>query len=517
MSVRDYTLAADWSGDGTFTGTLEDVTSYALDDPVLRVGYGRDTAQATSPMAAGKLAFGLNNTGNEFGPESTTSAIAGLVEEGRPVKFSFNGLVLFDGLIDDIDVTHVGAKRFTADCSDLWGRLSSQNLSTPLYRGVRTGTAIGYVLDAVGWTGGRDLDPGATLIPWWWLEDVDAAAAIEDLVASEGPPATTYIENGTFCFRDRHARILDSASNTVQATFSHAVPAGSRPGTLKILKGATYDRQMAGIANTVSWLVEQRAPQERQVVWSTEDTYTLASGETIEIKVVPEDPFLDATTPVEGTDYTLRSGAVVVWLTRTSGQSVTIVVRASAPSVLAGMALRALPVPVARTVKVEAEDSQSVARRGRRAWQGEAKWANVEDARAIAQRIVATYAANRPTVTITIAYAPGMPGGSTYLTQIQNRRIGDRVRIILDSLGVDDEFWVERLEHEIVKLGALHKLTLGCQIAGADQPAAVFTFDVAGRGFNDGVFGISGIDDPDTVLTFDGGSGHRFNEGVFAT
>jgi hypothetical protein len=44
-----------------------------------------------------------------------------------------------------------------------------------MYAGIRTGDAVHRVLDAVGWPADlRDIDPGATVMPWWWLDDVEA-------------------------------------------------------------------------------------------------------------------------------------------------------------------------------------------------------------------------------------------------------------------------------------------------------------------------------------------------------
>lgn len=525
MTVRGYTLAVDWSQDGTYTGTLEDITTGArlAEDPTLHVAYGRDTAQALSPMAAGKLTFGINNEDRAFSPENTASAIAGDVEPGRAVRLQYSGTTLFEGVVEDIEVDHTDpGRKVTVECLDAWGRPGAEKLSTPVHTGVRTGDAINLILDAIGWpTAARDIDPGATVINWWWAEGDDAATAVEKLVNSEGPPAGAWVEGGTFVYRDRHHRILNTASLTSQASFSHANPAGSRPGTLKILGGAEYDRGMANIINTVTFPVEVRRHAATGVVWSTDDTFSMTDGETIEIEAQADDPFLNAIVPVDGTDFTTSPGAVEVWLSRDSGQAVTIFVKAvGGPATIVGMALRAQALTVARTTKVHVEDSVSRGKFGVRTWEREAPWCGVEDARAVAQRIVAVYAEARPTVTVQVAITPTgshpVIGKVAYTSQITGRRISDRVTIAIDELGLDEDFFVEHIEHDVKKLGALHVLTLGCQVARPEQPANVFTFDVAGLGFNDGVFGLSGIDDPDSVFVFDGGSGHRFDEGAFA-
>jgi hypothetical protein len=46
--------------------------------------------------------------------------------------------------------------------------LRGQTISTSVYQSIRTGEAINVILDTWGWpTALRDLDPGATVIPFW--------------------------------------------------------------------------------------------------------------------------------------------------------------------------------------------------------------------------------------------------------------------------------------------------------------------------------------------------------------
>jgi len=44
-----------------------------------------------------------------------------------------------------------------------------------------------------------------------------------------------------------------------------------------------------------------------------------------------------------------------------------------------------------------------------------------------------------------------------------------------------------------------------------------FTFDVVGKGFDQGVFCGQGVDDPDTVFIFDDPQQGQFDFGVFGT
>ncbi|MEU4772971.1 hypothetical protein [Micromonospora sp. NPDC023644] len=521
MAVRGYRLGVDWSRRGTYAGTLEDVSSYVLDEPVLTVAYGRDTSQASTDTSAGKLTAGLRNDGRQFSPENTSSPIAGRVVPGTPVELTVTQAssgalrTLFAGVIDDLDADpSAAAHDVTVDCLDAWGRPGAERLSTPVYSGLRTGAAIGLVLDAIGWRGGRDIDPGATLMPWWWEEGTDAATAVSRIVASEGPPAIAYVDGGTFVFRDRHHRLMRAASQTSQATFSHRVPAGSGPASeLKVLKGSfTYNHGLKAIANVADFSVDQRQPGTLARVWETDQPFTLAAGESLPITVQGHEPFVGAVAPVEGVDYELRYGSVTVSLSRTSGQSITLFVTAGgAGALLTRLAVRAYPLAVARTVRVVEEDPSSVGTYGRQTWPGEVPWASVYDARAIAARIVATYATARPVVTFRIANLD-----DAYLTQILTRRISDRVTVRNDVLGVNASFIIERISHTIRKLGLIHEVELACEVVEPSQPSNVLTFNVAGKGFDQGAFGVNGIDNPSNMFTFNA-VGKGFNQGVFAT
>jgi hypothetical protein len=401
-------------------------------------------------------------------------------------------VVLFEGVIDDhdVDLDHP-AKAYTARCLDAWGRPAGEKLSTPLYRGIRTGDAIGLVLDAAGWTGGRDIDPGTTAMPWWWAEDDDAASAIEKLVDSEGPPAIAYVWGGVFVFRDRLHRLTRTASQTSQADFTNVIlPAGSGPvGAFKIEEGSfRHDQGQKHIVNAVSFTVEERRAVDPGMVWETDDPVVVPASSSTVLHVQTSDPFYDAIVPATGIDYVVESGsAPTVTLSRTSGRSLVInLAGGGSQAVIRGMRLRATSVPVARSVKVTAEDAGSITdNQGRRTWGRDVPFANAYDAQAIADRIIATWADARPRIVFTIA---AMYWDPATREQVLERAISDRVTVRDDDTGTDADFVIERVEHRIRKLGMVHRLTLWCQQADPAGAPNFFTFGVSGKGFTDGVF-----------------------------
>lgn len=520
MSVRGYTVAFDWSQAGVFNRTGEDVSSRVQKGDI-EVSYGRNMDGGVMLSAtSGSAGVALNNQDRYLSPENTSSPLTGKIIPGRGAliqKMSPTGQLytLLSGTLDTYKISADPARTFSAQILDGWGQPGAEKLSTPLYSGIRTGAAINVVLDAINWTGPRDIDAGATLMPWWWEEGNDANTAIDRIVASEGAPAIACVEGGAFVFRDRHHRLLNSRSQTPQATCTHIEPAGSGPvGDLKIERDTwDYDHGINNIANSAIFAVDIRGPGMNGEVWTTEDAITIASGATMVQTVQSSDPFFNAITPEIGTDIQLQSGTVSsVSLSRDSGQSTVLSITCSADTVITRLALRATPVPIRRTVVVSASDPSSIGIFKTKSWPDEANpvWAGPYDAQAIATRIVATYANYRPVIRFTV-YAIN----DTYLAKLLDLKISDRVTVRHDPTGVNRDFMIERKAHRITGLHQ-HRVTLWCVATEPVQPANAFTFDVAGKGFDQGLFAVEGIDNAASMFRFDT-AGQGFDQGLFAT
>jgi hypothetical protein len=309
-------------------------------------------------------------------------------------------------------------------------------------------------------------------------------------------------------FRDRHHRITRTRSVVSQATFSEsAEPKFSAP--------LSYDHGWRDIINTVTFSVEERGRDAQlSAVWTGDRSYSLSDGQTIQVTAQAADPFLSAVTPVAGIDYQLRVGFVHVSLSRTSGQSTTISIRATGgPAVIDSLQLRAYSVPILRTTVVEAVDSTSAQQYGTRTYPYEVPWAGVNDAQAIADMILAQRAQRLPIVSIRIVCGETTPDAR--LVAALARDLSDRVTIVEPQTGLAADFWVEQIQHSIDR-GKVHEIVLGCEKIPT-QPTNVFTFDVAGRGFNDGRFGVRGLDDGTLIFRFDDPVTGKFGTGVFGT
>lgn len=523
MVVRGYQIGCDWSRQDHYTGVLEDATHYVEKAPDIVVSWGRSDAQATQDSTAGKLTFNLINQSRQFSPENTASPIYGKVLPGTPVRFQATNPIgdgittLFKGPIDtlDVDPNAVG-KDVSVSCLDGWGTPGDTLLTTQVWQGLKTGLLIHKILDLIGWPlANRSINEGYTYIPYWWLDGVDAATAVNDLVHSEGPPAIAYVQAGVFYFRDRLHRLTSPKSVSTQATFTHIQPAGSGPGgDFKILKGSfNYNHGLNRIVNSAEIDVVQRLPRDRQVVWSADDPITLNANEVQTFTVSSGDPFIDLQAPDPNAtvnsdveypgDYMLTSGSVSFSFDRLSGASVTLTITAGGGGAYLsdGIRVRGTPLTVGQTRKYSVTDQGSVNTFGSNSWDGNAPWAYFYDADAITRKIVAVYGQARPSVTFDIADV-----NNAHLGRILVTEISDRITIRNDEMGLNSDFMVEQITHTVQQLGIVHRMTLGCQVVDPVQPTNAFIFDTATplvNGFNNGRFGVDGISDGSALFMFD--------------
>lgn len=468
-----YETHIDWNNDGDYDDANENVSTRinTRNTPVV-IQYGRDQARSLSPMAIGRAQFHLTNTSRDYSPENTSSPLVGNLRPGRRVRVrathNSNTYTLYLGRTDEFSIAPAISDQlaeFTA--LDGLADIAAVSVSTEIFQVIRSGEAIGKILDACGWTAGRDLDAGASVFPFWWEDGTDGLSAVKNVLASEGPESIVYIgPSGEFVFRDRHHRLMRSASITSQATFSATgvEPLFSDP--------FGYDAGWREVVNTVNTEVTERVVDSvLSEVYSDTRLRNLGLGETLSVLVKLSDPVMNAVVPVSGTDFTTLSGTVSVALSRTSGQSIEIQIRGTTAAQIEGLKLRANRVASASTVKIAATDAGSISVYGVRALSYDAPWVSVNDAVGVLQRLVLQRAERLPVVQLNIVGA-----NATRLTQQLARDLSDRVTVIESGTGLDADFYIEQIKHEIDT--AIHTTTFGCEKVVANVTGA-FVLDIS--------------------------------------
>jgi hypothetical protein len=499
--AAQYKVYVDWAANGTFADGGDDVTARVLDGRTpVSMQYGRDQSRALSPGQPGQARFELDNRSRDYSPENASSSLAGKVLPGREVRIdAINGgttTSLYRGNLDDFTLKpDLTERSIDVSCLDGLGRLRGTTISTSMYQGLRTGEAVHKLLDAAGWpTTLRDIDQGATVMPYWWIDSADAYEALQQLVDSEGPYAiATCNGSGQLVFRDRHHRIQRTRSVTSQSTWRTK---GAEP---LVGSPASYDHGWKDIINSVSWDVPLRAPApEPSVLWTAQSRITIAAGETAAIVAKGSSPFVQAFVPQVGTDYTTVD-LVSVSMPKTSGESTTIYLTAStgAPATVDGLQVRGYALTTVATAVVGDQDS-SVSRYGVRTSTAlrQPVWAGMYDTQAIVALTLAQRAERLPTISVSMVSA-----NAARLAQQLGRDLSDRVHVVEPETGLDADCWVEQIQHSIGQGGLEHRTTFGLEKAPAQTTGALVLGSATLGLLGAGKLARRGFADPASILT----------------
>jgi len=487
MANATYVYSVDWSGDGTFTGNGENVTARVMSTPAVTVRYGRDQSRALAPITPGSAAFELDNTSRDYSPENGSSPLVGLIAPARESRIvaTLSGVsyTLWRGHLDEFDIDATpGDRRLKVTNIDVLADLNSSTISTPIFTGIRTGTAINNILDALGWTGGRDIDPGSTVIPYWWEEGTNAWDAILKVIHSEGPPAFVAVDaaTGAFLYRDRAHRLVRTASKAVQTTFRDK---GSDP---RFSWPLGYDAGWRDVINSVTFNVATRVPTDPAVVWKSETPIDLGPRESRNVIMKTDSPLLKLS--YLKWDPTGIGAFAVAW-SRISGEAsaVTLTETAGGVARIDGLQMVGTLIPVSVTTQVKVEDSASIAKYGRKTYPNDAPWADVNDATAVANLVTIKRSERLPIASVRLT-----GGTEAILSQQLARDLSDLVMVVDAETGLNDPFYIEQIQHSISGGGAGNRMletVFGCEKVGpaTDDPATVFTFDSSA--FDVGTFG----------------------------
>lgn len=465
MPAPSYQFSIDWDNSGTFTGTGEDISARVLDAQGFTCERGRDQLRSLNPPAAGKADLGsIDNRSRDYSTENTSSPLAGKLLPGRRARAQATHLSttynLWAGIVDDIE-QHPEDKTVAIPLLGTLSRLAGQTVTTQLYQSITTDAAIGHILDAVGWPAGeRSLQTGQTTLLWWWLDGADAFDAIAALVNTEGPGAAVYEDGRGYCvFENRHNRLTTARCTTSQATFrdSGTAPWHTRP--------FAFAANLKQVINTVSLPVNVRTVQGFAPVWQLSQPLIVPPGTTVTIVATASEPFLNAVTPEDGTDYTVTSGSLAsVTTDRLSGLSVAISLTGGASeATVTGLQLRAqllakTELRVASTVDVSA----SVAKYGTKTYE-DAIWPEIDinTAQDFANAIALAYREPRAAATITVEGVD-----DTHRTQCLAREISDRITVVEAQTGLNADMMIEWIGHAVGNAGRSHVTQFGCEKAG---------------------------------------------------
>jgi hypothetical protein len=448
FDISDYYVLVDWDNNGNFTGTYDDIST-----DVKSISYSRGKSDELGNADVGQLSITLNNADGKYTPGYGGVISANLLPK-RPIKVSYGTATfkpLFYGFIEEIvPHPHLSEQDCIITAVDGLDFLSRHDMATVLRKSALTGTIHGYILDDAGWSATmRTIDAGQDTVPYWYGSDVKARFAQEEIDDSE--QGFSYISgNGYFNFEDRWHR-SSATHQTSQGTFSNT------------MAQITYSLNPKNVYNIVKVTVTPWELQAEAELWRLEETPSIAVGDT-QVWWGDSQYFVDAwVTPVATTDYTANSLATGLGTDMTADIAITttkfaktiklsIINNGTVPAFITLLKARGTWYDDQTKVTRKAEDTTSQTAYQKRTYELDAKYtADAEHAQEYASYAVGKFKNPRAELSMGI-----MNQDSATLLQILSREISDRITVANTKLGVNADYFIDYMEHDISMSGLLH-------------------------------------------------------------
>lgn len=430
-----------------------EITDDWREDSMFRLSRGLDPVQPGLPPRASDASFNLDNVAGTYDPPTNP------VGQGKYVQAYWGKdatmFPLWYGVVDKPKhKPMLGQESIDIPCVGPFTRLTGKPplghgpLSTAVYILNRTDEILEIILDAINWPADlRLLDEGEVILAYWWAEGKDPWTAMLEIINAEGPTACAYEDaDGNFVFKNSLFATEDTRANTSQATLSDEVGAA-----IQIARPFDYDNGQDHVVNYARWEQQTRIIEgSDSVVWSHPDEVVLGPNETIVfgVSTTTGDPFTSTIALDEGTDYVITGGSLTdISLGRLSGQVVPLTITAGLGGcVLEFVQVRAYLMPVTTTtIYVNTTGSPLDTGIVQQPFVGPT-YPGVFEEFIISNinNMVAMWSSGRPIVTVTLVTING-----DVLDQQIAREIYDRVTVVETKLGIDEDFWIAAIKHEI--------------------------------------------------------------------
>jgi len=450
-----YFIEVDWNNDGDFIDAYDDLTINAKS-----VHYSRGKSDELGKAEVGQLSVTLNNADGLYTPSNSGGNLYGSLLPKRTIKVYYSGsgsdYPLFYGYIEEIiPHPHLEEQDCIITATDGLDFLSRNDMSTALYKDTLTGTIHGYILDDAGWSATmRTLDNGQDTVPYWYGHAVKSRFAQEEIDDSE--QGFSYVNgSGYFIFEDRHHRST-STHQTSQATFDNT------------MSNITYSLNPKNIYNIAKATVTPFELQSEAELWRLDETPSIPAGETLvwwgEASISGTPVFVDAwVTPASTTDYTANSQSDGGGTDMTSDISITtskfaetiklsIINNGSVLTYITLLKARGTYYDTLTKVTRKAEDSTSQTNYQKRTLEFNGKYmSDASQAQDLVDYSIGKFKDPRPELSMAIVNKD-----ATNLAQLLGRKISDRITVVNTNLGINDDYFIDYMEHDISLGGKWH-------------------------------------------------------------
>ena len=323
FSTLLWGIEIDWNGDGNFTNEADRTVAFFSSRG--REFYLRSSGEGFEPIGRGFAFIQFNNSDGRYDVFNTSSPLSPDVKPGKDVKISVRHKTagakqaVFYGIIDDIQPVGYGLDaRVIIKALDGWAFLRDRKTSVIVQQDIKTGAAIDKVLDDVNWPTrwGRSVGVSADTIPFWWVDNRNAALELHELIESEFG-VLTIAADGKMTFRGRWTQDASVKSLTQS----------------DLLQDISVPQPWETVRDIIRINVFPRLQKTAVELWKLQETPApfLAKGESLTVwaQFTFEDrtvAAINVITPVSGTDFTLNAESDGSGVDLSSGGTVAITV-----------------------------------------------------------------------------------------------------------------------------------------------------------------------------------------------
>lgn len=448
-----WALEVDWDGDGVFTGANEAVRMLKLQTERGNDYYLSGDGNGFESNRIGFAIMTVDNYDGRFDPYNTTGPLYGKLAPGKRVKLWVRDGIggtdypVIAGILQDIKPY---GRRGEVDLvlDDGWRWLADRDVSVALQSSIYADDAITAVADAALYPWGYELDEGPDLIKYWWATGKKAKTEIEN-IANSGIGFAFVANDGKLKYYSRR----HNCDPVMVLREEH------------LLKDIVMPQPWEFQRNIVKLKVKPRVVQSSQVIWTLNDTPSIAAGESIIVWAQysyenQSVPATDVITPAATTDYTANTQADELGTDKTADISVAIekfaetskitYTNGSAGTVyLINPQLRGKPINVPDTAGINVEGTGSDT--FPRVMELDLPWQQDYNIGVnIAEYLVDFLSSNQYFPTVLIEARPSVQFGLD---------LYDAVSLTFDTWGVDLNFRVGKIKHRFLSATGQHVQT----------------------------------------------------------
>lgn len=363
-----WSIEVDWDGDGVFDGVNEAARCVGLSLSRGRKSKVASNGQGYEMVGVGRASLTLENADRRYDPWYPAGPLYGKLTPGKfvriQVKVGSAGATysIFTGILADLQPVSGNNPRVTLQVVDGVQWLIDNPASCLIQQNVSYPTAVGLVLDAVGWPAiwSRSLESAIAELPYWWADGQDARRAIAQLVDAS---------LGMF--------FVAADGEAVFYTRNHISTPVAVADQDEINREILLPQPWEVIRNHIQVVAHPLQAQTSQTLWALGDKPTLAAGESMVVFANfrysgAECPGINVVAPVAVTDYTantasdgsgtnLTASFTVALEAFSKTAKLTITNGSGSVGYLTFLQVRGQPVADMGAVTLEAEDATSQA------------------------------------------------------------------------------------------------------------------------------------------------------------